>query len=287
MTNKLWQCPLKIERGTYSDMPESWLGASVNYYVGAENHQEALKKQFMYFSQWGWCLLIYIMLKSCGSIQPNGGMDTSWLTSRNIQATSLPKKKFLILLKKVEFFMVLSLVGKMNRIIHNQLINPAKKVRIINFRIVRELTPFDFNEHQVWSEYDGEELEELRALGIDEVYIRELLAIAEDGTSHPFYPVPESETIPDRMRIHIHCKFFSPSGREFQGVIVNPTPFVIGVFCNNEIMYFNPNLMDYWKKSEERLRSFYKLGEEDIFPLKYNTNLKDSKGKLVTGVYGE
>ena len=44
MTNKLWQCPVKVERGTYTDMPETWVGASVNYYVGAETYEEALKK---------------------------------------------------------------------------------------------------------------------------------------------------------------------------------------------------------------------------------------------------
>jgi len=44
MTNKLWQCPLKVERGTYEDMPEEWLGATVNYYVGAPTYEEALTK---------------------------------------------------------------------------------------------------------------------------------------------------------------------------------------------------------------------------------------------------
>ena len=44
MTNKLWQCSLKVERGTYEDMPKTWLGASVNYYVGAATYEEALEK---------------------------------------------------------------------------------------------------------------------------------------------------------------------------------------------------------------------------------------------------
>jgi len=42
--NKLWQCPLKVERGTYQEMPETWLGATVNYYVGAATYEEALEK---------------------------------------------------------------------------------------------------------------------------------------------------------------------------------------------------------------------------------------------------
>ena len=44
MENKLWQCPLKVERGTYEEMPESWLGATVNYYVGASTYEEAITK---------------------------------------------------------------------------------------------------------------------------------------------------------------------------------------------------------------------------------------------------
>ncbi|AVW98944.1 hypothetical protein [Vibrio vulnificus] len=44
MENKLWQCPLVVQRGTYKEMPESWLGATVNYYVGVSTYEEALTK---------------------------------------------------------------------------------------------------------------------------------------------------------------------------------------------------------------------------------------------------
>ena len=44
MLNKLWQCPFKVKRGTYEEMPKTWLGASVNYYVGAQTYEEALNK---------------------------------------------------------------------------------------------------------------------------------------------------------------------------------------------------------------------------------------------------
>jgi len=44
MDNKLWECPLQIERGSNTKMPDSWLGAFVTYYVGARNYKEALQK---------------------------------------------------------------------------------------------------------------------------------------------------------------------------------------------------------------------------------------------------
>ena len=44
MTNKLWQCPLKVRRGSYEAMPPEWLGAIVNFYVGATSYEEALTK---------------------------------------------------------------------------------------------------------------------------------------------------------------------------------------------------------------------------------------------------
>jgi hypothetical protein len=44
LDNKLWQCPVKVKRGTYEEMPESWAGAAVSYYVGAPNYEEALTK---------------------------------------------------------------------------------------------------------------------------------------------------------------------------------------------------------------------------------------------------
>lgn len=44
MTNVLWACPLKVERGSNQDMPKSWLGACVVFYVGAASHEAALEK---------------------------------------------------------------------------------------------------------------------------------------------------------------------------------------------------------------------------------------------------
>ena len=156
------------------------------------------------------------------------------------------------------------------------------------FQIVRELKSEHFKTHEVWSEYyDFEELDELRSWGVKEQFINELLAIAEEGASHPFYTVPVNEPLPERMRLFIKCKFVSAEGRVFQGIIVNPNPFVIGIFCGDEIEIFNPNLMDFWVKSEKIVRENYSLGTEKIFPLSYATNHKDSNGNKLEGLYGE
>ena len=53
MTNKLWQCPLKVERGSYQQMPAHWLGAIVNFYVGAPTYEEALMKAVQVLRQMG------------------------------------------------------------------------------------------------------------------------------------------------------------------------------------------------------------------------------------------
>ncbi len=44
MENKFWKCPVKVKRGTYEEMPESWIGAAVSYYVGAVTDEDALSK---------------------------------------------------------------------------------------------------------------------------------------------------------------------------------------------------------------------------------------------------
>ena len=156
------------------------------------------------------------------------------------------------------------------------------------FRIVRELKPSDFQYHKVWSEYyDFEELEELKSWGVDKHNIEELLEIAKEGSSHPYYTVPKTEALPDRMRLFVSCKFISATGREFTGFIINPDQSIIGIFCNNEIEVFNPNLMDFWQKSEQVVRSIHGLGDEPIFPLSFSTKYLDSEGKIVKGTFGE
>lgn len=41
--NLLWECPLQIERGSSTDMPEDWLGAFVSYFVAAPTYEVALR----------------------------------------------------------------------------------------------------------------------------------------------------------------------------------------------------------------------------------------------------
>lgn len=155
------------------------------------------------------------------------------------------------------------------------------------FRIVRDLTASLFKECAVWSEYyDFEELEEIRSWGVEEKHINELLEIAKEGASHPYYPVRDLKNLPDRMRIFISAKFISPSGVEFEGVVCNPNPFVIGIFVGDEIEVFNPNLTDFWVASEAKVKAAYGIGNEPIFPLRYSTKYKDAGGNLVEGVYG-
>lgn len=154
------------------------------------------------------------------------------------------------------------------------------------FRIVHDLTASLFNECAVWSEfYDFDELEDIRSWGVDEKYIVELLRTAEKGGAHPYYPVHNLEILPDRMRIFIYAKFVSPSGTEFDGVICNPSPFVIGIFLGDEIEIFNPNLMEFWNLNEAKVRSAFDIGKEPIFPLHYSTSFKDSSGNKIAGVF--
>jgi hypothetical protein len=155
-------------------------------------------------------------------------------------------------------------------------------------QIVRDLKAKDFDNQHVWSEYyDFDELAELRSWGVQDRFISELLAIAEEGAAHPFYSVPEMAVLPDRMRIYIRCEFLSPTGRKFKGMIINPYPSVIGIFCNDEIELFNPTLLDFWNQSEETVRLTYRAGKEPIFPLKYKTKYIDTDGTLVEGTFGE
>ncbi|WP_299769018.1 hypothetical protein [uncultured Pseudoteredinibacter sp.] len=156
------------------------------------------------------------------------------------------------------------------------------------FRITRDLKPSDFSEHEVWSEYyDFDELEELRSWGVAEHQINELLSIAKEGSGHPYYPIPRSVSLPDRMRVYILSKFITANGDELRGIIINPNPFVFGIFCGNGIVMFSQNLKDFWSKSEEKVRSSYNTGQSPIFPLQYSAIKPDSEGNQIMGVFGE
>ncbi len=153
------------------------------------------------------------------------------------------------------------------------------------FKIVRELTRSNFDECPVWSEYyDYDELEDIRTWGVSESKINELLSISEEGNEHPYYSVSNLDILPDRMRLFIKVVFTTPSGQELDGFIINPSPFIIGIFCGHEEMYFNPSLEDIWKQSEINVKKFYTIEKEYIFPLKYSTNYLDSQKNKIEGI---
>ncbi|MBO1257087.1 hypothetical protein J3L16_15490 [Alteromonas sp. 5E99-2] len=155
-----------------------------------------------------------------------------------------------------------------------------------DFKIVQHLTPDLFKECPVWSEYyDYEELEELSSWGVKKRHIDKLLKIAKKDAAHPYYPINNMLSLPDRMRIFIHVVFKTPSGRSLEGVICNPNPFVIGIFVNEVIELFNPNLPEFWEKAESNLRKVFNIENEAVFPLAYETEYEDSNGTKIQGVY--
>ncbi len=42
--NKLWKCSLKVNRGSFVELPEDWQGAFVNFYAGAPSYEDACNK---------------------------------------------------------------------------------------------------------------------------------------------------------------------------------------------------------------------------------------------------
>ncbi len=42
--NKLWKCPLKVNRGSFEQLPKEWLGAFVNFYAVAPSYEDACDK---------------------------------------------------------------------------------------------------------------------------------------------------------------------------------------------------------------------------------------------------
>lgn len=154
-----------------------------------------------------------------------------------------------------------------------------------DFKIVRDLTRTNFDEYPVWSEYyDYDELEEIRSWGVNENKINQLLSISEEGNEHPYYSVPNFDILPDRMRLFIKVVFTTPYGRKLDGFIINPSPIVIGIFCNHKAMCFNQNLQECWNLSEINVKKFYRIEKESIFPLKYSTNFLDSQKNKIEGL---
>lgn len=111
VTNKLWKCPLHVDRGCYQEMPAEWLGAAVNVYIGAETYEEALTKAVHFPATRVWFLLTLLAARSRSLIQIYGGMDMSWPTTLNTATSFRPNIRLAPLSVRVWSFTARLLAG--------------------------------------------------------------------------------------------------------------------------------------------------------------------------------
>jgi len=98
-----------------------------------------------------------------------------------------------------------------------------------------------------------------------------------DEDSDLLYPVDHPDDMPDNPRdVQIRAVFFTPIGEELEGHIVGiDNVFCIGIFVNEETIFFNKNLPDMVQEEFERLRLSLKNTKiesvNDLFPLRFET----------------
>lgn len=90
------------------------------------------------------------------------------------------------------------------------------------------------------------------------------------------------------MKLNIRAKFTTKSGKEFHGYAVGiKNIFCIVIFFNNEILFFNKDLIDHCLRAIEKINKSLeiKVKPEDFSPLKYQTTIDLEGYKNISGEF--
>jgi hypothetical protein len=151
-----------------------------------------------------------------------------------------------------------------------------------SFEMVDGVTREWLERHPVWCPYDEQEDRPLiLAWGVTEARLAEQIERLEYCGTQPLFPVLAIERLPEAGRVLIAADFVTASGRSLPGYVMRPHAF--GLFAGDREFCFNHHLISASDRACEKLAA--QLGEQprDIFPLRYDTNVKDGGGKTLAG----
>ena len=145
----------------------------------------------------------------------------------------------------------------------------------------------DFEYWPVWSEhYDYEEIEGIEKWGVDKQWALDKFKEFDTGGSHPHYTVLDLNNLPlDNIRIYIKAKFNLPNGQELNGYIMNLAELCIGIFGGDKDYLFSNHEMLSDEMTVLHEQAAKEFNVNSLFPLKFETEFRDSDGKPIMGIY--
>lgn len=161
------------------------------------------------------------------------------------------------------------------------------------FKIVKskDFKPACFSFHPLWSEYyDFDELDEIKSWGLDlnKQEILDALMKKEENGSHPHYTVPIEVFPPSRMRYFTKATFTTQNGYKLKGAIMNEGEMVIIIFLSMEEdvrLSKHPIFKNERKKRLTRIAKRFNIEIEELYKLRFETEITDQKGNNISGIY--
>jgi hypothetical protein len=151
-----------------------------------------------------------------------------------------------------------------------------------------QLSKRHFDLHPIWSEhYDFEERMEIVSWGVSQEWLEQELERVHDGSDHCAYPILRPYPLPERMRLFVKARFVTAGGIRLAGYVMNDDAFVVTLFTGDDRHEFSRHslLGDLNAMSLRALQKAIGRGDDAIFPLHYETDILDSNGTLIAGVF--
>lgn len=165
----------------------------------------------------------------------------------------------------------------------------CRKVILMMSLIVKNVSQQDFQRHPVWAEIeepgDFEFIEAWGEMGAQ--IVREIQA---SGYSECYFPVLQLDDNWDGFRIvNIRATITAADGTEFPGYVTGTNPHALCLFPESgESGYvgFNIHSRDWAEETLLELREVTQKPLSPLFPLRYETGLRDTRGERIQGFFG-
>lgn len=150
------------------------------------------------------------------------------------------------------------------------------------FQMVETLSRTALDYHPVWCGYqENRDREMILGWGVSEKQLDDWVETYRFCGPVPLFSVLEFDPLPDRSELIVAMTFHTRSDRELFGYLLEPQ--ALGIFLGDREFTFNQSLPGFSARSAGLLAEASGISQEELFPLRYTTELRRHDGSRLQG----
>jgi len=151
-----------------------------------------------------------------------------------------------------------------------------------SFEMIEIASRAALEQHPVWAHFESpKDRQIILDWGVAPERVDSEITRYEGCGSPPLYPVFELDPLPSRRHLVVGATFESGLGIRCGGYVLEPHAY--GIFVGDDEFCLNHNLAQSSKQTAERLATALGTCAELLFPLRYESGIRNHRGITIEG----